>query len=297
MLESKKYFNVTNSDYYINNDEIMLLNSLIFGNYFDDLIPFDMNEYIQNVTFDLANPRVTTERYSNTIPLEEQFSLNSSTVDFQKYSGECVEKTMTVMNNEGSRNWKNILPAQAKETIVRDSYLCSYFVLIYVFKKLYDRDESVDSIKTMLWDSYKDIVSNYQLKILDVLKKQGKRGIVDGIKKNKYDFETVIMSEGYYLTSFDLWVLSSRMKLPIVLFSHSKLMTNQDMLVCGGDISKDRYFFIRCENEMFRIITPTIELRSLPEISKTIGTSSFIPFNISIETFLQTVRATITLAP
>jgi hypothetical protein len=74
-------------------------------------------------------------------------------------------------------------------------------------------------------------------------------------------------------------------------------MTNQDMLICGGDVSKDRYFFIRCEKEEFRIITPSVELVSLPDISKMIGTPQFIPFNISIETFLETVRVTITLMP
>ena len=296
MLESKKYFNVTNSDYFINNDEILLLNSLIFGNYFDDLIPFDMNEYIQNVTFDIANPRVTTERYSNNVPLKEQFYLDSKTVDFQMFSSECVEKTMSI-GLGGTRNWKNILPVQSKETVVRESYLCSYFVLIYVFKKLYNRDESVDSIKTMLWEAYKELFANYQLKIFEILKKQGKREMVDAIKKNKYDFETAIMAEGYYLTSFDLWVLAAHMKLPIILFSHSKLMTNQDMLVCGGDMAKDRFFFVRCEKEMFRIITPSAELVSLPEISKMIGTSEFIPYNISIETFLQNVRVTISLMP
>jgi hypothetical protein len=296
MLESKKYFNVTNSDYFINNDEILLLNSLIFGNYFDDLIPFDMNEYIQNVTFDIANPRVTTERYSNNVPLKEQFYLDSKTVDFQMFSSECVEKTMSI-GLGGTRNWKNILPVQSKETVVRESYLCSYFVLIYVFKKLYNRDESVDSIKIMLWEAYKELFANYQLKIFEILKKQGKREMVDAIKKNKYDFETAIMAEGYYLTSFDIWVLVAHMKLPIILFSHSKLMTNHDMLVCGGDVAKDRFFFVRCEKEMFRIITPSAELASLPEISKMISTSEFIPYNISIETFLQNVRVTISLMP
>lgn len=296
MLEAKKYFNIATSDYYINEDEIVLLHSLVFGSYFDDLIPFDMNEYIQNVTFDIANPRITTERYTNNVPLIEQFNLDSSTVDFQSFSSECVEKTMSIMSG-GLRNWKSILPVQSKETVVRDSYLCSYFVLIYAFKKLYNRDESVDSIKAMLWEAYKDLLTNYQLKILEVLKKQGKRDMVDAIKKNKYDFETAVMTEGYYLTSFDVWVLSSHMKLPIVLFSHSNLMTNHDMLVCGGDVTKDRFFFVRCEKDMFRIITPSIELMSLPEISKMIGTSEFIPFNISIETFLQNVRVTISLMP
>jgi hypothetical protein len=296
MLEAKKYFNVANSDYFINDDEILLLHSLVFGNYFDDLIPFDMNEYIQNVTFDVANPRITTERYSNTVPLTEQFFLDSMTVDFESFSRECVEKTVSIVGG-GSRNWKSILPVQSKETIVRDSYLCSYFVVIYVLKKIYNRDESVDSIKKMLWEAYNDLFANYQMKILDVLKKQGKREMVDAIKKNKYDLETAIMSEGYNLTSFDIWALASRMNLPIVLFSHNKLMTNQDILVCGGDVSKDRYFFIRCENEEFRIITPSVELVSLPEISKLIGTPQFVPFNISIETFLQTVRVTISLMP
>jgi hypothetical protein len=93
MLEAKKYFNITTSDYFINDDEILLLHSLVFGNYFDDLIPFDMNDYIQNVTFDVANPRINTEKYPNQVPLAEQFYLDSMTADFEGFSRECVEKT------------------------------------------------------------------------------------------------------------------------------------------------------------------------------------------------------------
>jgi hypothetical protein len=289
MLEAKKYFNVTASDYLINNDEIILLQSLIFGDYFDDLISFDMNEYIQNVTYDVANPRIVTEKFSNEVSLNEQFFINDSISDFQMFSSECADKTVSLTNNNGIRNWKNILPIQSKETIVRDSYLCSYFVIVYVIKKLYDRDESVDSIKALLWSGYKDIFNTHKVKILEILKKQGKRDLVDAINKNKYDFETAIMSEGYFMTSLDIWVLAKRINLPIVLFSYENLMTGRDILVCGGDINKDRYFFIRCENESFRIITPSIELSKL-------SIDNIKQYDVSLDTFFENVRVTISMA-
>jgi len=72
MLEPKRFLNITKTDFKINENEVLLLQSLLYGNYFDDLIPFDMNEYIKNITYEMANPMSGSQHYSNFVSLDDQ---------------------------------------------------------------------------------------------------------------------------------------------------------------------------------------------------------------------------------
>jgi hypothetical protein len=75
MLEAKRYLNITNVDYSIYDNEVLLLNSVLMSDYFDDLVPFQTNPYVQNVTYDIANPSRNTkfyQHYSDEVPLKEQ---------------------------------------------------------------------------------------------------------------------------------------------------------------------------------------------------------------------------------
>ena len=47
---------MTNYDYKINKDEILLLDSFISKEYFNELELFRNNEYINNISFDIARP-------------------------------------------------------------------------------------------------------------------------------------------------------------------------------------------------------------------------------------------------
>jgi hypothetical protein len=75
MLEPKKYLNITNVEYLINDDELLLLNSILFGDYFEDLEPMQNNKYAQNITYDIANPSRNTnfyQHYSDDVTLNNQ---------------------------------------------------------------------------------------------------------------------------------------------------------------------------------------------------------------------------------
>lgn len=75
MLDNKRYLNISNVDYSVNEDEVILLNSVLTDKYFDDLVPFQNNKYVQNITYEVANPSKNTKYYqnfSNKVPLAEQ---------------------------------------------------------------------------------------------------------------------------------------------------------------------------------------------------------------------------------
>jgi hypothetical protein len=75
MLDNKRYLNISNVDYSINQDEVLLLNSVMTDKYFDDLVPFQNNKYAKNVTYEIAAPSKNSgfyQNFSNKVPVGEQ---------------------------------------------------------------------------------------------------------------------------------------------------------------------------------------------------------------------------------
>jgi len=75
MLDNKRYLNMSDTDYSINDDEVLLLNSILTDEYFDGLVPFLDNKYVKNITYEIANPSKNSgfyQNFSNKVPLAEQ---------------------------------------------------------------------------------------------------------------------------------------------------------------------------------------------------------------------------------
>jgi len=75
MLDNKKYLNISNVDYSVNDDEVIILNSVLTDEYFEGLEPFQKNKYAKNIPYELANPSKNTKFYqnfSNDVPISEQ---------------------------------------------------------------------------------------------------------------------------------------------------------------------------------------------------------------------------------
>ena len=63
LLEDNYYLNMNNMKYKVNKDEILLIDSFMKSDYFNELIVFD-NKHSQNITFEIAQPE-KSEKYSN----------------------------------------------------------------------------------------------------------------------------------------------------------------------------------------------------------------------------------------
>ena len=63
LLEDNYYLNMNNMKYNINKDEILIVDSFMKNDYFNELIVFD-NKHSQNITFEIAQPE-KSEKYTN----------------------------------------------------------------------------------------------------------------------------------------------------------------------------------------------------------------------------------------
>ena len=70
ILEPNKYLNLVSVDYKINKDEILLLDSSIKNEYFNELLLFNDSDYFKNITYEIAEPDIRiSKKYSNKIKL------------------------------------------------------------------------------------------------------------------------------------------------------------------------------------------------------------------------------------
>ena len=68
MLEPRRYLNITNVDYSVNDNELLMLASVLTDAYFDDLEPYNKNKYVNNITYENAEISKTNpfyQHYSN----------------------------------------------------------------------------------------------------------------------------------------------------------------------------------------------------------------------------------------
>ena len=287
MLNPKTYLNITNTEYKLDENEMLMLESLLTTDYFKSLEPYEHGNTA--ITYETANP-ILTQKYSNEISQRAQrdmIQLDSTKSNLEDTLGiECVQSVHSITGKKSTSEWKVFFSDKSTEMDLNKTVKCSYYPIIYVFYEIYGIFISVEQIKMNLISEYAKY-GQYLDKILVILRKQGKRQMVDDIRNGKYTLETAILSEVYFLTNLDLWVIASEQKLPIILFHQKKLKNLIDSvnwlkLSDSKPDKKQMYYFIRVPTEpdlpnnylpQYSIVKPPVNMIS-PEVVRLFSTAS-----------------------
>ena len=269
MLDNKQYLNISNTNYNINDNEIILINSLLQG-YFTDITPIEPNEYIKNNSYNMTNPSSSGQSYSHKISLHQQYELSTDTTNINLFTKECVIKKSGVIHSNNDL-WNNMFPEDYHEYILDSTVMCSYYVIIHIFNEIHNAQINILYIKNALIEAYKPHLIKNKSIVYDILNNQGKHQFTNAIQLNKITFESMIMNEDYTLTNLDLWVLAMHLDLHIMLFNPNKFndfgqnLTQLDWLVLNGDPEVDTFYYIRHVNDeqKYNIITPSAHFRDL----------------------------------
>jgi hypothetical protein len=298
MFQPKMYLNITNMNYKINDNEFIILQSLLTNEYFENLVPFQTNNYVKNIPYEFAEP-IDSQNYLNTNVVEVANQPGVSK-DFETMKKICITETRDVYGNADSY-WKQLFPKTAKEIVFSREAECGCFLMSMI---LYDKTgsyQNVQSVKDLLWEAYAEIVKEHAVKIEDILIKQGKMDIVKKMKGGLVDFETMVKSEEYYLTNLDIWALATKMNLPVILFSEKNfktMVTEVKWLVCGGR-HDDSYCFVRSPITVnrntppgYQMIRPSLKTSDVKGLSGMIdsamdGVEEYEKSIISLDTFLE----------
>jgi hypothetical protein len=284
-LESTKYLNIGDIEYTMNDDEILYLYSTIISDNFDKLIPMPTNEYVQNISYDFANPISSTN--TRDISLTEQYS-NTTNASFGVLSKECVSKIGQILVD--TNNWHLKLHDGAKEYNMNTSVQCSFYIILNILKTHLQLDENIYDIKRRLCTYYKPLIQTYLLKMCDIFTKQDKPH-VNLLKKKQIKLDVMIMHDNYVLTAIEYWVLATNMNLPIILFhsnSSLPLTTEFEWLCLGGNPETDHFYFIRMiSNNQYNLITPPSMLRDLNGFQEMIESSSYTEHFKTLDEYIK----------
>jgi hypothetical protein len=255
MLNPKTYLNISTTEYKILPNELFMLEGILI-NYFVGLVPYSMNARVANIHYDNAKPELSV-KYSNEISIKAQGELiNASAPEsnsLDEYILDCIKETRTVIGNDKMGSWKIVFPTSAKEIIFGESIVCSYIPMIYILQHVLNTKAiTIQNVKTTLWNGYNQLMAEYRDKMISLLRRQGKRELMDLITTNKSTFEHVVFSDAYYITDLDWWILSRVANLPVVLFSSTTLkylVHNVEWLKLNANVvsesSHKKYYFVR----------------------------------------------------
>ena len=249
MLQPNTYLSLTDTQYRIYANEFLVLQSILNSDYFLNLKPFNINPYVNQIGHQVADP-LTSHEYTNEMSLEEQSQIMEMDVHkVNRQEIECITETREIIGNVKSM-WKRIFPKLSKEIVYKSANTCSFaLVLTILQQRLNTPTLTISNVKTYLWEAYKKLLEmeTFRLKIINILKKQGKKLLMESVERDSNAFEHVIHSDAYYITDLDIWVLANAAKLPIILFCSTgikNLVPDMEWIQLGGNI-EDVLYFIR----------------------------------------------------
>ena len=241
IFQPRNFLTFSELNYNLNDDEIILLQSLLTQKYFEDLVPQEENKYIHQNTHDTAMP-LKTQVYSDEVDVANLEIIEEKTVETP--TNDCPAPN----KKDLSHKWKPEFGKYFFELEFDNSPEICTFNIILTIIKIHDQndDYTIQYLKEQLvleYNKYKESEQN----ILLILKNQGKSKMIQNVIKNNTDLDVLIMGEDYYLTNLDILMLASRFKIPFVFYSGTMLKeTNQPILIFNpGKTKSEAYYFIK----------------------------------------------------
>jgi hypothetical protein len=242
IFEPKAFLPLSEVKYNLRDNEIILLQSLLTQDYFDDLVPMVENKYVANTSYDMAQPQINPRNipYDNEIDILLNNKLKPMIMDELKCptSGKLINGKL-----------KALFPKNTVEITfeTESNPLCTFEIIVQIIMD-YNKDKedvyvTKSSLKEDLIEFYKQYDEYYDV-IADILTKQGKK-FATQIFEVKQNMSDLILSPEYYATNLDIWALATKYNVPIIFLSGTSLIENdKDILVANSDGS-DKYYFIK----------------------------------------------------
>ena len=269
IFQPKSFLAFSSLKYNLRDDEIILLQTLLTQEYFEDIIPAPVNKYISNNTYDTAQP-VKTQIYSNEIGTEDVIECDKT-----------VEKKLPPKIGK-------LFPNKSSELIFsNDPELCSFDIILTLIKdnnkNSSQREPKIQSLtkyhlKELLVKEYNKLEESYTNQILEILSFQGKTTMTKLVSSGQVSLSSTIMSYDYYATNLDIWILAVKFNIPLVFLSEKNLLENGlQLLVAHNDSSNSFYFIlspaIKAQAPIYKLIVAPdgsfkIPLENVKEILK-----------------------------
>jgi hypothetical protein len=235
MLQPKVYLSFGNIGYNLRENEIIMIQSLLTQEYFENLLPSAINKYVTNNSYDEAAPLIS-QTYDNVVPsLDHAIGRNNDAQTCTK-----IYQPIT------SSMWNKCFPDNFREVKYNKINYCTFIFMIDLIEKKTGNKLTVHQFKNELYDEYKKYLENYKERITDILILEGKKTLGDQVKTEVLSFINFIYTHNYFLTTFDIWLIVQKYKIPTIFISQTKILqTNKkDNIFVGYGTATDEFIFI-----------------------------------------------------
>lgn len=247
IFKPQAYLSFGQIKYNLRENEIIVLQDMLTQEFFDTMIPSDINNYAKYNTYDNTQPFVS-QAYKSEIPIDEIINPNRER--------DCNASEPAKIS---SGYWSNCFPKSYKEVSYKGSRFCALYLIIDLVKKFNGNTLTVEDVKSDLVDEYKRLVTrtddenegeliidfDRSKKIIDFLIDEGQNEAKQLLNKT-LTFEQMILHDGFSTVNFDLWILLNKYEIPSILISSKPLPeTNKQRteFVCYKS-TNDIYAFI-----------------------------------------------------
>jgi hypothetical protein len=244
MLQPEMYLSFGNIGYNLRDDEIILTQSSLTQEYFEDIIEARINKYIGSTSYDEARP-IISQNYDNTIR-----NLGDPYINKQ----ECKK---TVKDKISVTSWLSTFPRNFTEISFGKTVYCTFNIIMDLLERKTGMRITVSEIKNVLYDEYKKYLQNYGEKILDILTMEGKKTLCERVKTGAISFTDLIYNEKYFITPFDLWLLVNKYEIPTIFISQTPIL--QASYESSGFIAYGEE-----ENKFVFIVIPVLKAETEP---------------------------------
>jgi hypothetical protein len=234
MFEPQTYLSFGNVGYNLRDNEIIMLQSLLTQDYFENIIPVVINKYVKQISYDEAEP-IITQPYDNVVP-----SLNEA------IGRENTNECQTSKKKISSGKWSKCFPDNFKEIQYGKSNYCTFTFIIDIIEKKIAKKFSVNDIKKVLYQEYTKYLEDFSYQIIDILILEGKQTLGRQVKSEELSFIDFITTDNYFLTALDIWLLVQKFQIPTIFISTTKLLetNNKEIFFIGYGEENDDFAFI-----------------------------------------------------
>ena len=274
MLQPQTYLSFGNIGYDLRDNEIILIQSLLTQDYFETLIPAITNKYIKHNSYDEVEP-IITQIYDNTIPSLDHAIGRKNEIVCDKTTKEHIMSSI----------WKKCFPDNYTEIEYSKYNFCTFNFIIDLIERKTGNKLTSNQIKNELFEEYKKYIGEYLDKITDILILEGKKTLGDQVHSGTLSFSNLIYTDNYFLTTFDLWLLVTKYKIPTIFICQKWILQTRykkhEFVGYGNE--EDKFAFV---------IIPGFRPENVPGYKLVLSDKGevFIPLNKLNEECVERIR-------
>jgi hypothetical protein len=287
IFQPQTYLSFGTLGYNLRDNEIIVIQSLLTKDYFDGLVPQEINKYVKYNTYDNTEPKIS-QVYENTFEVNKSLNITVQKEENGEKNAEkngeknedsekegCSPKEMHI----SSKVWKDVLPAGFKELYYNDDndINCGFQMLANIVYKYTGTKLNKNKIKAVLDEEYSKYFGAYGSQIIDILMSEGKKIQGTRVKTKTLSFQDFIYLDDYFITNLDIWIIMKKYSIPsIIIASKPIIITNRlkNFLTLYGS----------AEDEFVFIYSPALRQENIPKYSIIVSQDN------KIEHFLDVIK-------